>query len=226
MSFSAVLSSSTEKVVLSYIEKVSNTYSLSKEELLSLWNGGGGGGVEIGKPVLMDNVPKELAVLSRNELVELCKTKKLKHGGTKNDLIQRIIGVEKEIKTQPLINQPAAPKLITKPAPPVLLSKNKFGNFEDAETHFVFNEKTRKVFGKQNADGSVSSLTVEDINICNKFKFAFDIPTNLQQDDDKVELAELDEEEEEEIEVEIDEDEDEEEEEEEVEVELEIDDDE
>jgi hypothetical protein len=226
MSFSAALSSSTEKVVLSYIEKVSNTYSLSKDELLSMWNGGGGG--EIGKPVLMDNVPKELAVLSRNELVELCKTKKLKHGGTKNDLIQRIISVEKEVKTQPLINQAAAsaPKLITKPAPPVLLSKNKFGNFEDAETHFVFNEKTRKVFGKQNADGSVSSLTVEDINICNKFKFAFDVPTNLQQDDDKVELAELDEDEEEEIEVEIDEEEDEEEEEEEVEVELEIDDDE
>lgn len=226
MSFSAALSSSTEKVVLSYIDKVSNTYSINKEELLSMWNGGGGNnnGAEIGKP-LIDNVPKELAVLSRNELVELCKTKKLKHGGTKNDLIQRIISVEKEIKTQPLITQ-APPKLITKPAPPVLLSKNKFGNFEDAETHFVFNEKTRKVFGKQNTDGSVSSLTVEDINICNKFKFAFDVPNNLQQEDDKVELAELDEEEEEEIEVEIDEEEDEEEEEEEVEVELEIDDDE
>jgi len=234
MSFSATLSSSTEKVVLTYIDQISTKFLISKDDLLSLWNGGtcGSSNDATIKQQLLDNVPKELAILTRNELVEMCKTKKLKHSGTKNELIQRIMLSEKEIKTQPLITHQQnvvvnTPKLITKPAP-VVLTKNKFGNFEDAETHFVFNEKTKKVFGKQNPDGSISSLTVEDINICNKFKLAFDVPTNLKQEDnDKAELAELDEEDEEEVEVEIEEDEEEEEEEEEeVEVELEIDDDE
>ena len=237
MSFSATLSSSTEKVVLTYIDQISTKFLISKDDLLSLWNGGvcGSSNDAAIKQQLLDNVPKELAILTRNELVEMCKTKKLKHSGTKNELIQRIMLSEKEVKTQPLMTQQglvntaaaAAPKLITKPAP-VVLTKNKFGNFEDAETHFVFNEKTKKVFGKQNPDGSISSLTVEDINICNKFKLAFDVPTNLKQEEgDKAELAELDEEDEEEVEVEIEEDdEEEEEEEEEIEVELEIDDDE
>ena len=235
MSFSATLSSSTEKVVLTYIDQISTKFLINKDDLLSLWNGGACGSSSSNdgtiKQQLLDNVPKELAILTRNELVEMCKTKKLKHSGTKNELIQRIMLSEKEVKTQPLITQQNlvvnTPKLITKPAP-VVLTKNKFGNFEDAETHFVFNEKTKKVFGKQNPDGSISSLTVEDINICNKFKLAFDVPTNLKQEDnDKAELAELDEEDEEELEVEIEEDdEEEEEEEEEVEVELEIDDDE
>ena len=233
MSFSATLSSSTEKVVLTYIDQISIKFLISKDDLLSLWNGGVCGNDGTIKQQLLDNVPKELAILTRNELVEMCKTKKLKHSGTKNELIQRIMLSENEVKTQPLmtqqgfVNAAAAPKLITKPAP-VVLTKNKFGNFEDAETHFVFNEKTKKVYGKQNPDGSISSLTVEDINICNKFKLAFDVPTNLKQEEnDKAELAELDEEDEEEVEAEIEEDEEEEEEEEEeVEVELEIDDDE
>ena len=201
MSFSATLSSSTEKVVLTYIDQISTKFLISKDDLLSLWNGGicGGSHDTTIKQQLLDNVPKELAILTRNELVEMCKTKKLKHSGTKNELIQRIMLSEKEVKTQPLMTQQGimnTPKLITKPAP-VVLTKNKFGNFEDAETHFVFHEKTKKVFGKQNPDGTISSLTVEDINICNKFKLAFDVPTNLKQEEnDKTELAELDEEDE------------------------------
>ena len=217
MSYSDLLSSSADKVIVSFIDKIAQTYSLSKDDLLSIWNGGvakiiSGGG----------EIPKELISLTRLELVELCKNKNLKHSGTKGELIQRIISSEKEIKTQPLIT----PKLVTKVAPSIALHRNKFGNFEDPDTNFVFHEKTEKVYGKQNADGSIASLTVDDINICNKFKFGFDIPSNLQQQDDKVELlAELDEEDEIEVEVEEEEDE-EEEEEEEVEVELEIDDDE
>jgi len=56
-------------------------------------------------------------------------------------------------------------------------------NFEHKETSFVFNEKTKKVVGKQNPDGTITPLTVEDINMCNKFKFEYQIPFNLQEQD-------------------------------------------
>ena len=211
MSFSESLLTSIDKTVVSYIEKISGLYSLNKDDLVAIWKGGNGGDKE---------VPNELLALNRNELVELCKSKNLKFGGTKNDLIQRLLtGVETK-KAEPQVALPT-PKLISKPEP-TAIHRNKFGNFEHNETGFVFNQVTTAVFGKQNADGSISSLTVEDINLCNKYKFTYNIPSKLSGTE-KVELAELDEDDVEVIE--IDEDEEEEEEEDEIEVELEIDDD-
>lgn len=221
MSFSESLSTSIDKTVVTYIEKISALYSLNKDDLVAIWkggNGGGGGGLD-------KEIPKELLALNRNELVELCKSKNLKYGGTKNDLIQRLVGVEKQqtIKTEPQPQLPT-PKLISKPEP-TAIHRNKFGNFEHNETGFVFNQVTTAVYGKQNADGSISSLTVDDINLCNKYKFTYNIPSKLSGTDDKVELAELDEDDVDAEVVEVDEDEEEEEEEDEIEVELEIDDD-
>ena len=218
MSFSESISDNLDKVVLSYIEKVAITFSISRDELVSIWKGGKGT-INIktnATATTGEEIPNELAKLKKNELVELCKSKNLKHGGTRNDLIQRILSSEKQAETQPLIT----PQLVSK-VEPLSLRRNKFGNFEHLETSFVFNQKTA-VYGKQNVDGSIAPLTVEDINICNKYKFSFEIPANLQQQDDKVELAELDEDE---VEVEVidEEDDQEEDEEEEIEVELEID---
>jgi len=212
MSFSESISDNLNKVVLTYIDKVAVTFSISKDELVSIWKGGKG----TTSTTDSTEIPNELSKLKKNELVELCKSKNLKQGGTRNELIQRIIESEKKAETQPLIT----PKLVSK-VEPLSLRRNKFGNFEHLDTSFVFNQKTA-VYGKQNADGSIAPLTVEDINICNKYKFTFEIPTNLQQQDEKIELTELDEDE---VEVEVidEEDDQEEDEEEEIEVELEID---
>lgn len=225
MSFADSLNTSNDKVVISFIEKLSSHFSISKDEILALWRGGG-------IKTTATEIPKELLCLSKNELVEMCKTKSLKHGGSKSDLIQRILSSENQQKIIPLITVAAAatakapppqPKLVSK-APSIALHRNTFGNFEHEETHFVFNEKTQKVVGKQNPDGTLLPLTVDDINICHKFKFEYQIPVNLQDQDEKIELAELDEEE---IEVEVIEEEDDgEEQEDESEVELELEDDE
>jgi hypothetical protein len=223
MSFSDSLNTSTDKIIVSFIDKVSLQFSISKDELLSLWKGGssvGGGG---GGKIITGEVSKELSALNKNELIEMCKSKGLKTGGSKNDLILRITSDEKQAKLPVMPPPPPAihPKLVTK-APSIALHRNTFGNFEHKETSFVFNEKTQKVVGKQNPDGTITPLTVEDINMCNKFKFEYQIPLNLQEQDEKVELAELDEEE---VEVEVIEEEDDEEEVEESEVELELEDD-
>ena len=84
----------------------------------------------------------------------------------------------------------------------VAIRRNVHGNHEHPETSFVFDPKTKKVTGKQNENGQVDPLTEEDIDICNKYKFSYVLPDNLDSkttlDDEHVE--ELDEEDDEVIE--------------------------
>jgi hypothetical protein len=237
MSYSQTISNAVDKIVLSYIDKVVSTYPavISKEQLLGVWTNNMLGGLEGDAKVVTAAASGELTKMSKNELVELCKAKGLKVSGSKPELIQRLVSFESQPKIVDALAPPAQqqppppqPKLVHKEKPPIALYRNKFGNFEHTDTHFVFNEKTEKVNGKQNADGTISDLTLDDIETCNKWKFTYDIPLNLQDGKnmttDKA-LLELEEEEEEELEVDVEEEE-EEEEEEELEVEIEIDEDE
>ena len=82
--------------------------------------------------------------------------------------------------------------------PTIAIRKNQFGNHEDPNTSFVFDRKTKKVIGKQNDDGTIQDLSKEDINICNKNKYEYILPFNLDKqsklDDEKVEELDDDEE--------------------------------
>ena len=42
-----------------------------------------------------------------------------------------------------------------------------------------FSKLDKKVIGKQNEDGTIRELNKNDIEICNKFKFKYIIPENL-----------------------------------------------
>lgn len=223
MSYSEAISSHVDKIIIGYIEKVVSAYPVvTKEQLLSVW---GKQTPAVGTNA--DNASNELSKMNKAELQELCKGKGLSRTGSKVELVKRLVDYEAqktavappaiEVKTQ-------QPKLIHKEKPPIALHRNKFGNFEHTETRFVFNNKTEKVYGKQNDNGSVSSLTPEDIDICNKFKFLYDIPFNLSSSNNAVvDKAVLELDEEEEVEVEVEEEEEEaEEEEEELEIEIEI----
>lgn len=64
-------------------------------------------------------------------------------------------------------------------APKISVSRNKWGNYEHADSHLVFNPQTQKVFGKQQEDGSVTTLTAEDIEECKRWKFNWELPENL-----------------------------------------------
>ena len=74
----------------------------------------------------------------------------------------------------------------------IQIKRNQFGNFEHFETGLVFSKLDKKVIGKQNEDGTITELTKNDIEICNKFKFKYTIPENLNNKD--VEESESDEE--------------------------------
>lgn len=184
---------------------------------------------------MSDLSPERLYKCSKAELTALCKTHSKKCTGTKEILISRLLGkdadeVPKEKKTSKTVKSDNSKtskkepvsilKKLSENAQTFAIRKNKFGNFIHAESELVFNDKTKKVIGKQKDDGTISELTEEDIETCKKFKFQYDIPNNLDSKDDikKVKIDELDEgsdieiEEDEEIVVESEEEADEEEE--------------
>jgi len=214
MSLSSKIQSTIEETINLYINAVSNKFNLDKNELLKLWDGKG----ELQNHSLYqikEQIQKndnDLLKLAKTELIEMCKAKSLKVSGSKQDLVERIINSEtskitanaekKGQKTSP----PIIKKLVEK-IPNIHIKRNRFNNFEHEESSLVFNNKTQKVYGKQNSDGSVSELTPEDIDLCNKYKFAYYIPDNLDKKSNmkEVELKELDDEEEE-LEEDIEED--------------------
>lgn len=64
---------------------------------------------------------------------------------------------------------------------PILIRRNKFNNYEETQTGLVFHKVTKKVIGKQNSDGTISTdLSEEDIKNVNKYKFQIDCKDNSE----------------------------------------------
>jgi len=222
-SLSDLLNTHINTVLNTYIKKISSKYNINEKELLDIWSGGSTT-TTITSPVkkTITNSNSELNKLNRSELIELCKAKGIKVSGRKNELVERLENFD-DSKTQTLlkkvlttkvqkknISETVVQKKLIEKVPTIQITRNKFGNFEHSETHFVLDNKTQKVYGKQNDDGSISELTVGDINLCNKYKFSYVIPDNLDKKDgeDEDDLEEVDEElDEEELEDELEEEE-------------------
>jgi hypothetical protein len=169
---------------------------------------------------------------TKSELVDMCKIRKLRYSGTKKVLISRLTGQDvvsqpksKKNKKEKVNNektirpkkskQVKLPSILVKLAEnrvSINISRNQFNNFEHKETSLIFDQATQRAIGTQNSNGSINVLTPDDINQCNKYKFAYVIPENLDEktslEDVKVdELEEEAEEKEGEINDEFDEDE-------------------
>lgn len=231
MSLSNLIQSQIDNTVKQYINIVSEKYNLDTDALLELWFSG----KKSSNTVISSKAPEvtssvldsDLQKLSRSDLVAKCKEKGLKVSGNKNELIQRLTSSTsaETPKASPKPTVPVKPQSspvlqkLASSVPSQVIARNQFGNFEHTGSGLVFNNSTKKVFGRQNPDGSVSDLTSEDIELCNKFKFNYSLPENLDKktldikDEDLKELEdegdeELDEMVEEEDDVEVEEDDD------------------
>lgn len=190
MSFIQTVTKSMNDAVYAFVLQVANQYNLDQDEVYSLWTGSS---VQSLPPLPTSTNNSQLEKLNKKELVELCKAKGIRHTGTKNDLIVRLSGQDtittsKKTETKATSKDPPVVKNLVAKIPTVPIRRNQFGNFEHPETSLVFNNKTQKVFGKQNDDGTVEDLTPEDIDICNKYKFSYQLPENL---DKKLDLADV-----------------------------------
>lgn len=158
---------------------------------------------------------ESLINLTKQELQERCKKAGVRSSGTKNDLIKYLTENKSQTKINSISTKPPPfvqqiqqeekrmeeqkkavvnpiVKKISATIPLINIRRNKFNNFEDINTGFVFDNLSKKVIGKQSANGTVLELTKEDINICNKYKFQFVLPSNLDKNT-KVEDVKVDE---------------------------------
>jgi hypothetical protein len=67
----------------------------------------------------------------------------------------------------------------------LVLVRNKYDNYEHAETHFVFDKSTKEVYGRQ-VESIVEPLTTEDIELCSKYNFKSCLPKTLTSKEDDV----------------------------------------
>lgn len=123
------------------------------------------------------------------ELKALCKAKSLKVSGKKEDLVQRLLdytkGGESSIKVEKKVSKPVGPtKVLSKiSAKPLIVTirKNSHGRLEHPPTGIVFDDKNTTAIGVQESNGSVRSLSDEDIETCKKYKFTYSVPNNLDE---------------------------------------------
>ena len=209
-----IITKSIDNIVKLYIKNISQKYNLKNEDLLKDWysdNTKEDTLNEDTKENTKENTLNEQYLFKcvKPELVLLCKSKGLKTTGTKTELISYLLDSSKKIdkKTIPDILQK-----IKNTIPTIAIRKNQYGNHEDPNTSFIFDRKTKKVIGKQNIDGNIDELSKDDIIICNKYKYDYVLPFNLDVNsnlnDEKVdELDDEDEDDDVDIEDEIFEDE-------------------
>ena len=70
-------------------------------------------------------------------------------------------------------------EIVKKPTETLRLKKNKQGNYEHADTGFVFDPVNKEVFGKQTIEG-VIPLTLADVETCKQLGFRYRIPETFQ----------------------------------------------
>ncbi len=149
--------------------------SSSKEDIKQLWNSESKSTFDMSK----------ILSASKQELVAECKKRNLKVSGKKSELVARLTGKTHEKKTP---EKKKSPKIIDKikkcESKVIQIRKNKFGNYEHADTKFILDKDTQKVIGLQNDDGSIDPLTDAHVDLCNKFKFAYDLS---KSPDEKIE---------------------------------------
>ena len=136
---------------------------------------------------------------SKDMLVAMCKKAGVKVTGKKEELMQRLTEfltnkndkkVESKVEKKTEKNDQAVIRAVKERTAELAIRKNKFGNFEHTQTGLVFNTENKMVYGRQ-VDDAVIDLTVEDIELCKKYKFPYKIPENLNTsknlDDIKIE---------------------------------------
>jgi hypothetical protein len=197
MSLSQQVAKTITDTINKFISNISEKYNLDEQELKDLWGSEDFKKVKCSKKVENTNESNsEYSKMNKAELIEICKGKGIKVSGTKNELIERLLNggcvsskndkSDKNVKITS--SEPEIIKKLVSKLPTISISRNKFGNYEHSETSFVFNNKNKKVLGKQNHDGTISSLTKEDIDICNKYKFSYEIPENLDSNKNNADI--------------------------------------
>lgn len=212
------LSKQIESSILEFCEVISQKFKLNKSDVYALWNSEDQSAITLVKKevAVAEITPEKIMTSTKDYLMAYCKSKGLKQSGKKEEIIQRILeSLGSSTSTSvPVVKTISKTKMATatvltsviENAGTIEVRKNKFGNEEHFESGLVFNKESKIVFGHQNANGKIDSLTDKDIESCKKYKFQYKLPENLsinkglqnvkidelEEDDDDEELDEDD----------------------------------
>ena len=192
MSLKESLDKAIDNIITDFMREIALTYKLNEDNLRAIWRDkvDTGSSVQLPETVSEDVklTPAYLAKCKKPELQALCKKYGVKTVGTKAVLIGYLQNKDSAPEAKsPKVKSTAkskqqTPKLlksISDSVPVIAIRKNQFGNHEHPETRLTFDKKLKKVIGIQQDDGSVRPLTKDDIDTCNKFKFSYITPSNL-----------------------------------------------
>lgn len=206
MSFSDIIRDCIYENIDNYAKIINKKYNIPHQDLMNLFfykSNESNENKESNESVESEESKiKELKKKSKGDLQRMCQEINQSDKGKKEELIKRII----KGKVDTVVDK------IRTSITSIIVKKNKFDNYEHIHSGLVFNKNTKCVIGKQDHNtGNVLSLNEDDIEICKQYKFKFNIPKNLNEDEDDI-LEEEDEdilddeEEEEEIEEEDEDD--------------------
>jgi len=111
---------------------------------------------------------------SKSDLLKLCKEKNLNTNGTKFDMTLRILNISfsSEQTNKNKIDENNEQFILR-------IKKNEFGNYTHNESLMVFDPNTKKVIGVESKNGNIRPLNRNDIEICQKYKFQYNLPVSL-----------------------------------------------
>ena len=158
----------------------------------------------------MDNVSADLQKevqlylrrFTKQQMIQQCLNHGLNIHGKKFDLANRLVlhkaagergerggGDKEKVHRSNSFTATALVREDWKP-PVVQIEKNLFGNYEHQETGLVFHQETQKAVGVQQEDGRVRPLRHHDIQQCRRFKFCYDLPLELGENQFVYEILE------------------------------------
>ena len=208
MSFADIIRDSIYENIDNYNKIINKKYNIPHQELMNLFFSNISENIveevneeineEVNGEVNEESKLKNLRKKSKAELQKMCEDINQSCKGKKDELIKRIM----KGKVETVVDK------IKTSITSIIVKKNKFDNYEHIESGLVFNKTTKCVIGKQDHNtGNVLSLNEDDIEICQQYKFKFNIPKNLNENEDEI-LEDEDEDEDEEEEYEEEEEED------------------
>jgi hypothetical protein len=194
-----------DSAINNFCKRVAEQHNLNFQDLLNIWHGSS---PQEPPESLLNPTPEELVTYNKAQLAALCKSRNLKVSGKKSDLINRLAGNEEQ---KPVVKKKSKKKTANSPKKeiikklnekrnPIQIKRNDFGKYEHFETKLVFDRESELVIGVQKADGAIGPLTEADIKNCDKYKFNYELPDNLNTGNDlkNVRVDEIDDDEDEE----------------------------
>ena len=171
------LEGSVDNLIRNFISDVSSKFNISKDDLNNMWDKKDNKDNKIVNKEDIGNVDDDMEKyknMKKNELVKICDELKISKSGKKEELINRII--KKQNRKDNIIDK------LNLSLNSIVIKKNEYNNYVHIPTSFVFNRDTKCVIGKEVEEGQIVQLNKNDINICNKYKFKYNIPDDLNND--------------------------------------------